>query len=101
MEEMSPGGGKQVLGVKLIAHSHDFEVSHTGMHLQSYGEKLGTPKVTKADRESPEKYIKGTKGVFLWEGDMADRQAEAPLHQHMQHGQQTEGAGSHCATRKL
>lgn len=49
----------------MIAHPHDFEVSHTGMHLQSYGDKLGIPKVIKANRETPENYVKGKKGVFV------------------------------------
>lgn len=33
----------------------------TGTHLQSYRDELGTPEVTEAHRETPEKYLKGVK----------------------------------------
>lgn len=50
-----PWGGKHILGVELIAHPNDIQVSYTEMHLQSYGDKLETPKVIKANRENTRK----------------------------------------------
>lgn len=44
---MCLGGASKYWG-KTDSPPHDFEVSHAGMHLQSYGEKLGTPKVKKS-----------------------------------------------------
>lgn len=84
---MSSLGVKSVIQLKCIFHLLTLNCTkHSATCPQSYGDKPRTPKEIKAERETPEDYVRGIKVCF-------SRTAEVPLNRCTQHGQQTGGAG--------